>query len=439
MKIPTMKLMGWLLLAGSVLLVAVVWLERHEEKQLRQEQAPRPNRPVSISITAVESGELTRWVVGEGRVQAVRKRVLQFEESGMVAKVAKAPDGGCIREGTMVSGPGAKHPKGQMLAKLDDRDTQAEIRQSEAAQAEALNELTSQQAALSQSKNDLREAQRHARRNSRLFSKRVVPQSDLDKAEVAYKNAHEAVKRAEAAVAAASSRVESAKAVLEKAKRVQDKITLYAPFDGLLARINIREGDFFDLDDVDHSSESNLLETAAMTVIDPTEMEVTLYLPEYEGRGVTTGQRVLVVPGAVDGARAGADKEELFAEGTVHAVSPQVDAARRAILVKVRFRQRENRILDGMFVSCWIAVETKKNALKVPLACLLFENDQAFVFTVANSQAVKRKIELGIIDEAYAEVLVGLREGETVACKGRKQLHSGQPVRKVEAGEVSDD
>ena len=431
------KTFGWLLVwACCIVLVFLLWLERYEEGTRRQKQVLKENRPVAVNGAVIATGPITRWIVGEGGVEAVSKRILQFEEPGNVVFVARDSDGGYLREGSNISGPDGSNQKGQLLAMIDNRDTQAEIRQSKAALAEARTNMLAQISVLSQAKNDLKEAFTDVKRNRLLFSKHVLAKSSLDKCETAYNNATDAVKRAEADVAAASSRVNSAEAVLAKARRGQDRVALYAPFNGLVARMNIKEGDYFDLDDVDHSSETQLLETAAIIVIDPSEMEVTLYLPEFEGREVKPGQRVVVVPGAVDGLHAEKNKKHSVIEGTVHAVSPQVDATRRAIRIKIRFKQRENLIMDGMFVTCWIAADTRENVLRIPLACLLFENDQPYAFGIGNGKAVRRWLELGIIDDAYAEVLKGLKKDEFVACKGRKQLHSGQSVRVVGKSEV---
>jgi len=429
------KIAGYVLLVTGVAAIIVAWMLRVEENDLRAGLPDQAIKPMAVETVRVTRGPVAEWIVGEGRVEAIRKRALQFEGSGKVVYLHQDEKGRSIREGSRVAGPVCEGDTGQLLARIDARDALADIRQSAADLAEARERKAAQRAELSKARNDLARAHLDFDRKKQLFTRSYLAESDLDQAKALFRNARDAVKSAEAEAAAAASRVQSARAELDKVERGQEKSALFAPFDGLVARINIKEGEYFDPDDVDHSSEARLLETAPMTIIDPSLMEATLYLPEYEGQSVKPGQPAVFVPGAVDWYRDVDAASARRIEGAVYAVSPQVDATRRAIRVKARFRQDDNVILDGMFVSCWIAVNAKQDALRIPLGCLQFQGGKPYVFVVEHGNAVKRGVKLGVMDETYAEALAGLEQGEIVVGKGGGKLSSGRPVRVVETTE----
>jgi len=425
--------MTFLLLGAAGVFLILVALERLDENERRRNRPDLDPKPVPVSAVVLGRGPVTEWVVGEGPAEAVRKRHLQFETIGTVEFLATDADGGLIREGSRVRGPERGERSGQMLARLDSREPLAQVQQSEAGLTEAHKGVEMEQAALAQARNELAEARSSHGRNRRLFEQKLLARSDFERSKTRFDNAREGVETAVARLAAARSKVKAAVAELNKSKRGQDKNAVFAPFDGVVARLNIRTGEYFDPENVDHSTPARLQETAPITVIDPSEMEVTLTLPMLDGRKVRVGQRAVVMPGALDWLGADDTGEERWKrEGIVHSVSPQLDATGRAIRVKVRLHQEDGFILDGMFTNCWIAVDHKPDALRVPLAALLFRRDRPYVYVVANGTAQRRDIVLGCDDDSYAEVVRGVDVGETVALEGRQQLSNGAAVRVVE-------
>lgn len=424
-------------LALAAILVILTWLERSEENAKRTDLEDVPLKPVLVKTVQAGHGSVTKWLVGEGNVEALRKQHLQFEEAGKVVYIATDTDGVLLREGSRIFGPKqgkeqmgppdiGKVSKGQLLAKIDTRDKVSDIVQSRASLAETRKLIEVERASLSRAENELSEAEADYGRKKKLYEQKYLAKSVFDQARTAYLNARDDVASAKARMAAARAKAGSAAADLGKSSRGREKTEIYAPFDGLIARINIREGDYFQPENVNHSDSSTLLETAPITVIDTSRMEATLHLPEYEGSEVKIGQTAMLVPGAVDWFDAEKGREIPQLEGRVHSVSPQLDISRRTVRVKVRFSQQDAEILDGMFANCWIAVKEKKNVLRVPLDCLLFEDDAPYVFVIEDGTAQRRDLELGIIDEIYAEVAKGIEPEETVATKGRKRLTNGR-------------
>lgn len=414
------------------LFLLLIFLERLEEQEARLAQADQPLKPIAVEVVQVALGPITEWVVGEGPAEAVRKRYLQFESSGNVEYLLRDDNGTLLREGTPVRGPGSGERYGQLLARLDGRDPLAGVQQSEAGLVEADKGVEMEQAALAQARNELVDARADFERKRQLFEKDLLAKSDFERSKTRFDNAREGMGTARARLVAARSKVKSAVATLNRSRHDQEKYSIFAPFDGIVGRVNIKVGDYFDPENVDHASDARLLETAPVTIIDPREMEVTLNLPLHAGRRVRVGQRAVVVSGALDWFRGDGDEESSGTEGRVYSVSPQLDASRRAIRVKVRLQQADNAILDGMFTNCWIAVEQNPHALRIPISSLLFENDRPYVYVIENGVSIRRDIVTGLGDTAHMEVVKGLEQGEIVALAGRHQLSTGHPVRMVE-------
>lgn len=431
MKLKTKRLLIVISVLLGIFFILVV-LDELDKSAQRQEITYNTLQPIKVQAKSVGLGPISDWVQGEGVVEAVNKRHLQFEARGRVTFVAQGENGETITEGTVVRGPQAVGQFGQLLARLDSRDSLSNIRQSEAVLREMRLGIEMRSSALTQARNELAQARIDLNRKQILYNKQLLPKSDLESANTRYENSVEAVEAAEAELAAARSKSKGALASLKMTSRSQEKSALFAPFDGLIARINIKEGDYYDPANVNHSSKASLLATAPITIIDPREMEVTLNILSLLGTRVQVGQKVVVVPGGIDWFQNNADDERYVHEGVVHSVSPQLDRSGRSMRVKVRVEQEENLLLDGMYASCWIQVDHKPNSLRIPLESLLYKNNSPFVYVAKDGVAEPREIVVGIEDEEFVEVLEGLTAGEKVVTRGRHVLSNWYPIEILE-------
>lgn len=413
----------------SGLFVILVILDELDKNSQRRAMSYNELPPIKVKTHRVEYGPVSDWVLGEGIAEAVNKRHLQFESLGRVTYVAQTQDGQSIKEGSTVKGPQEGEAFGQLLARLDPRDSMSNIRQSEAVFRAVRLGIEMRQSALAQTKNELEQARIDRDRKRVLFDKQLLSKSDLELANNRYENAVEAVESSEAELAAAKSKSQGALAQLNQASRGQEKAAIFAPFDGLVARINIKEGDYFDPANVNHSNKGVLLSTAPITIIDPREMEVTLNILSLIGTRVKVDQPAFIATGGVDWFRHNTNDNDYVFEGKVHSVSPQLDRSGRSIRVKVRMHQDKNLLLDGMYVTCWIQVEQKPDALRIPLNSLLYQNDSPYVYVARYGQAEQRKIVVGIEDDEYVEVLEGLEPNEEVVTRGRHILSNGHPIQ----------
>ncbi len=115
-----------------------------------------------------------------------------------------------------------------------------------------------------------------------------------------------------------------------------------------------------------------------------------------------------------------ADRPEVTCAGTIAWIDPVAsqnpNTDRRVCAVRVDLARgglRAPEARPGCPVEIVLPGEAWE-ALAVPLACVEGNGDSAAVWIVAEGKAQRRTLHLGRTTAVWAEVLEGLREGETV-------------------------
>jgi RND family efflux transporter MFP subunit len=421
--------------------------------------------PVSVRTAPVQTAAVRSWVTNEGLVQAEQFRHLTFDTSGEVTYIAPGQDGGELREGERVQA-------GQLLAQIDDRQLQADLRQAEAALVEAREQEAAAQAQVAQARSQVQEAQSQVNRAQSnldlaqsqlnryqfLYSEGAVPASEIDTrrnavddaraslqtARSRVTSAEEQVDAAQQQLDAARARVDNARARVNQAEVALEDTRIYAPFDGVVAYLNIREGEQFTPQIVTSQlarDYQEIVEAVPIVVIDPSQFEVMVDLPSESGSEVQTGQSAYVVPEqnpAVNTASAAADMsqtliEQARAQGEVVAVNPAVSPGGRAIEATVDITQGGNRLQHGARVPTWIAVESAEDAVVVPLNAVVYRDQVPYIFALneQDNTVDQRQVELGITGLRQQQILSGVAPDEQVVTEGHNRLVEGTPVRLV--------
>ncbi len=414
-----------------------------ETAETTDTQARLPVRVVQAQ-TEVAQG----WAFDEGYVLPVRRRILNFQENGDITYVAKV-DGVELREGDWVS-------KGQLLATIDSRKQAASIETAEADVQVAVNQRKQWEAALLQAQANLEKAesdlsleQTELRRYQQLFDQGAVSESDrdvyqnrVDQAEAALKTAQQDVSSAENDVSSAEAKIASARAQLNQTAVDLEDTQLVSPIDGIVAYINIREGEYWSTQYLNTSSAQDVIETAPIVVMDPSTFEVELEIQADEARAVRPGQRVYVVlEEEVSAAQAaGATQQGLLdiakqqgTQGTVFAVSPSQTPGGRGTEVTLRDFQSVRNLKVGGRVYVWIQTAAISDAVVVPLGALLPRNQQFFAFVVNPDDGTvqRRLVTRGVEGLAKIQIRSGIESGEWVVIEGQNRLVDGTPVEVV--------
>ncbi len=256
---------------------------------------------------------------------------------------------------------------GDILARLDDTDLQAKLKQTQA-------ELESAQAARAQ-------AEIEYNRIKELHDSGRAAQIEFDRASTALKAAQAEVDRAEQAQ--------------REAEAVLDYATIKAPISGVVVDKQVEEGDTAKPGEV------------LLTLYDPTRMQLVARVRESLAHRLDVGQSVNV---RIDALRK-------TCQGTVSEIVPEAESASRSFSVKVTGPCPAG-IYSGMFGRMYIPLGTQK-VLVIPKSAIRHVGQLDLIDVVVSREGKdmreRRVIELGKTIDDSVEVLAGLAPGERVA------------------------
>ncbi|MDQ1335142.1 MAG: hypothetical protein QG552_2092 [Thermodesulfobacteriota bacterium] len=437
LKRKALWLIPLLLLIVAIGAVAIQRVtDRAEEKSSLKGMAPDP---LGVRCIRTVRGPIHALVFGEGTARAVRREFLTFEHPGKVTYVKANQDGRPISEGDWVKGPRPGQQLGELLASVDKRQHVEELKVAGSARVESKQQVEVARAQIAQAEAQQKLAMENYKRKETLYGVKAISKYELDVARTNLKSADTEVQSARARLESAVSAVAAAEARINQARLPMERSSIYAPFDGVLTYVNIKQGDYFAANLVDLSSEEALLRTVPMVIIDPDQFEVTLELPYFEGALVMPGQPALIMTSAhmapsVSDLKADVPLKEGMVRGTVFSVNPAVSPGGRSIQVKVRTAKGPRGIRDGMFVTCWIVVDEKPDAVVVPFDVFIYRQNRPYVFRVDTAGKRVEQIEIveGISGLSMQEILQGVGEGELLVTDGRHRLSNGAPVEVIE-------
>lgn len=401
--------------------------------------------PVSINVMAIEAvviqeQPIQAWVFADGTARSVRREYLTFERSGKIDFIMPGPDGRELRTGDMVK-------TGDVLARMDQRRYQSDIKTADSVLDEAKTQLEVAQAEVTQANTQYQLARTQYERSLSLINSNAISRSEHEEAEATFKNAEAMRASVQAKLRSLEAGITSAEAKLDQSKLTLEETDLISPIDGIIAYLNIEEGFYFTQNIVRTSSESDALQTIPIIVIDPSSYEITVDIPAFEAARVKVGQTVLLTPGNLPATNPFDGSEDTgpvsaTAMGKVFSVNPAVNPGGRSVQIVVRTTQGAENLQDGMFTACWIQVENNHDAFVAPFEAFLFEENQPYVFVIEPSVseamsskfvARRRPVTIGIQGLDSRQIASGVVAGDRVATTGRYRLVDGAPVAVIEA------
>ena len=308
--------------------------------------------PAPVEVVQLMPVRVQESIAAVGSLRSNESVVLRPEVSGRIATIG-------FRDGQAVK-------RGQLLVGLD-----ATLNAAEVAQARAEFDL----------------ANSNLKRTEDLASKNFVSSSAQDQAASSLQVAEARLKLAEARLA---------------------KMSILAPFDGVVGIRNVSIGDYVK-DGAD-----------LINVEDIRTLKADFRLPERYLPQLKPGLPVELTADALPGSR--------YA-GSVDAINPRIDASGRSLEVRARLDNSDGRLRPGMFARVQVLLGDRPNALMVPEEAVVPLGDDFFVYTVADGKAKRVRVKLGVRRDALVELLEGVQVGEQVITAGIRVQRDGQPVR----------
>ena len=267
---------------------------------------------------------------------------------------------------------GSPVKQGQVIARLEGRDVAAQ-RDQAAANVKVAT------ANIEQARAELRNAQIELDRARDLASKNFISRSALDTALARFDKAKAALSSQQAALAVAQANLRVAEVAV-------DQTLIRAPFDGVVLTKNANVGDNI-------TPFSNAIDTkgAVVTIADMDTLEVEADVSESQLGRIRVGMPVEIQLDAIPGERF---------PGVVNRMVPTVDRAKATVLVKIRFTERDPRVLPDMsakvtFLEKETTAQERKPVTVVPKAAVFDRNGAAFVNAVGDGVARTVEVRTG--------------------------------------------
>jgi HlyD family secretion protein len=223
-------------------------------------------------------------------------------------------------------------------------------------------------------------------------------------------------------VALRESELANAKAALDDAlERLQlakEGYPIVAPFDGVVAKVNVNQGDEVNAN------------TVVIELIDPSAFEMSAIVDEIDVANLRLGQKATVTLDAFPG---------LELTGNVSSISAFAQTQSGVVSYPISISlivPRNIQLLQGMSATATIEINLASNVLLVPSKAISGTGDRAMVMVMVDGQTQPRMVKLGASNGNYTEVVSGLREGDVVVINvtAGGTPSGGYPVRTPSGG-----
>ena len=193
------------------------------------------------------------------------------------------------------------------------------------------------------------------------------------------------------------SRVDQAQASLTTAQANLNKMTLRAPFTGIISAVNIDEGEIASIN------------SPAVSLVSESEFEIKLDIPEADIANIEIGDQALVTFDAYDDV-------EFTAEVTFIAPTAKLVEGVPSFETTLRFLNSYNKIRSGLSADVEILATKAVDVLSVPARSLFAKDGKTFVRILMKDGSIKEQVvTVGLRGSlGTVEIKDGLKEGDEV-------------------------
>jgi HlyD family secretion protein len=254
---------------------------------------------------------------------------------------------------------GSRVKKDEVIARLENKDVRASSEQ-------AVAQVKVAQANLEQGMAEMSDAEANLRRSDELLAKKFISEAQHG-TDIARYN------KAKAAISGFRSMILSAQANARVAEVAADQTVIRAPFDGVVLTKNANEGD-----NITPFSSAADSKGAVVTIADMETLEVEADVAESNIAKIQVNQPCEIQLDALP---------DIRLAGTVSRTVPTVDRSKATVLVKVRFVDKDPRVLPDMsakvaFLSKPVPAEDKTPVTAVQPTAIVQRNGTNVVFVV---------------------------------------------------------
>ncbi|MGE3273509.1 MAG: efflux RND transporter periplasmic adaptor subunit [Vicinamibacterales bacterium] len=410
---------------------------------------------VQVTAETIQRRDLEAIVSASGKIQPKKTVNISAQGMGRVTRLA-------VEEGDRVK-------QGQFLLQIDPVVAQSAVRRDEAAVAAARTSLQQSRAQLQSARANLEVARQTLKRQQDLWEAGLTTKETLEKAQadVDVRESDLAVREQE--IRTREEQLRQQEAGLVSSQHSLQQARFDAPFDGIVTRRNVEEGENVVVGTMNNAG------TVLLTVADMSVIEAEIEVDETDIPLVQLGQHAKVTIDALpDQSFTGTVTE--IGNSPIQATGTQTSTTATNFKVVVTLEEEIPDVRPGFTCTAEITTATRDEALSVPIQSLtvrelVYDADGTLVpepprekrgfsfgapapattdttprvlepgqrreeaegvFVIRDGKAQFTKVSVGIAGERYFEVESGLSQGDRVITgpfESVRNLRDGDAVR----------
>lgn len=360
----------------------------------------RGEQAIAVTVEEVSKRTITQTISAVGKIQPETEVKISSQTSGEVIFLG-------VKEGESVKAR-------QLLARINPDIVETQLEQVKASVEAAKIDIDARVSEKERATNDFYRAKE-------LFEKKYISKQEFDNSKATYDLAMSSYR-------AAMARYEQAKATLRQYERSLARTSIYSPIDGVVTSLSVELGEKV-------VGTEMMMGTEMMRIADLNVMNAVVDVDENDIVYVKIGDTAFVELDAIPDRKFKGVVLEISHSAKVSGLGTQNEVTN--FEVKIRLLERDARFRPGMSCNVEIQTETRHNVLSVPLQSVTIrdlgmnvpdENNngpdekpslskarpQQIVFILEGDKAKMRKVETGISDKGYIEIISGLSLGEKV-------------------------
>jgi Cu(I)/Ag(I) efflux system membrane fusion protein len=196
---------------------------------------------------------------------------------------------------------------------------------------------------------------------------------------------------------------------IEKTRKPERRVNYYAPFDGYVMELGVRQGAAVTLD------------TKLFLLADLGTVWVNAEVPEAQAAWIKAGDRAVAEVSALPGERF---------NGTVDYVYPELMSATRTLKMRVVLKNPDRRLRPGMFAAAHLQGVPTRNALMIPTEAVIKTGLRSVVIVADDENHFHPAlVRVGAEHGGKSEILEGLTLDQQIVASGQFLIDSEASLR----------
>jgi membrane fusion protein, multidrug efflux system len=221
-------------------------------------------------------------------------------------------------------------------------------------------------------------------------------------------------------LAVANGKLAVAKGNVQYTESMLKYARVTAPFDGTITKRYVDPGAYIPVPNAANTPEA----AAIVNLTNFKILRMQVAVPETEATRIKIGQPIRWTADDFPGQ---------YFDGKVTRAYWALDKATKTMLTETQMANPEMKLQPGMLVNARIAIDKKDDALLLPVAALVKEKTNSFVFIFNGEKIKKAPVQVGFNDGTNVEIMAGIKPEDLAIVPGQQALHDGQLVKVLEA------